>query len=178
MNARPRNRYLTLALFLAVVIFAGFAVQRVLEIKLSEGLDQPAFSESADPEAALRDAFTAAADQPRILVLLRAGSLSSEQDIEALRKFLRDHRRAPFRLIALWRGPLPLREHTTRFNDARVSHIWDPHAQLLPTTLEGTALLYRPHQTWSPTGLPPAHDQAEPTRAHLPLLERFVTPGQ
>lgn len=173
----PRNRYLTLALFLGGVIFAGFAVQRALNLQLTQDLDQPAFTQPGDPAALLRQSFNEAAAEPRLLLLLTANSLSSEQDVEALRKFLRDHRDTPLRLLAVWRGPVPLRAHTTRFDDDRVRHIWDPTSQLLPHSLEGAILLYPPTTTWTTSPPTPTH-QLEPARAHLPQLDRFVKAGR
>jgi hypothetical protein len=171
VKARPRNRWVTLSFFLAGVIFAGFAVQRALEIKLSRGLEEPAFPETGDPEAALKRAFNEGPDETRIVVILRVGSLSSEQDVEAVRKLLREERRAKVRILAVWRGPMPLREHTTRFGDGRVRHVWDPESVLLTGRLEGTVLSYRAGVAWADE-MPPPQEEGEPARAVLPLLRR------
>ena len=173
MSAGPRNRYVTLALFLCAVIFAGFAVQRFMEIKLTGSLDEPAFKEASDAEAELRAEFNSAADQTRVMVLLSAGSLSSEQDVDALRRVLRENRGAQVRLLAVWRGAKPLRAQTTRFGDGRVRHFWDPEGRVLSETLEGTVLIHAPGVRWTEE-VPPASQQGEPARAVLPLLRSVL----
>lgn len=174
MSARPRNRYVTLALFLAAVIFAGLAVQRVIESRLSGTLEEGAFPRDGGAAAEFGRLFDEAAGESRIVLLLSAGSLSSEQDIDAVRRLLREQRRAPVRLIAVWRGREPLRADTTRFGDGRVRHVWDRERRLFAELLEGTVLVYRPGVLWAAP--PPApEEQAEPARAALPLLRRAFT---
>lgn len=176
MSTRPRNRYVTLALFLCAVIFAGFAVQRFMEIKLTGSLDEPAFKEASDAEAELKAEFNNAADQTRVMVLLSAGSLSSEQDVDALRRVLRENRGAQVRLLAVWRGAKPLRAHTTRFGDGRVRHFWDAERRVLSETLEGTVLVFKPGVRWT-VEFPAAAEQGEPARAVLPLIRRAFGTG-
>lgn len=176
MNARPgpRNRYVTLALFLAAVIFAGLAVQRFIGLRLDQSLDEPAFRQAGDAEAQFRGAFDQGRNETRIVVLVSAGSLSSELDIGALRKLLREHRRAPLRVVSVWRGPAPARSHTTRYGDGRVHHIWDPEARLFAGALEGSVMVYHAGVEWSSPPPAPAA-QGEPARAMLPGLQRLLS---
>lgn len=178
MTARPRNRYLTLALFLGGVIFAGFAVQRLLEMKLSDGLEEAAFTEAGDTEAELRAGFNEAAAEARVVVLLSAGSLSSEQDVLALRRVLREDREARVRILAVWRGARPLRAHTTAFGDGRVRHYWDPEGVVLRGTLEGTVLVHRAGVRWAEgEAMPAAAATGEPARASAGLIRRAFRGG-
>lgn len=179
MNGRPRNRYLKLALFLGGVIFAGFAVQRLLEMKLSDGLEEAAFTEAGNVEAELRAGFNEAAAEARVVVLLSAGSLSSEQDVFALRRVLREDRNAPVRILAVWRGPKPLRAHTTAFGDGRVRHYWDPEGLVLRGTLEGTVLVHRAGVRWAEgEAMPAAAESGEPARASIGLVRRAFRGGR
>lgn len=174
MSSGPRNRYVTLALFLAAVIFAGLAVQRWMESRLNSTLEEGAFPRGGDAAAEFRRLFDEAAGETRIVLLLSAGSLSSEQDIDALRRLLREQRRAPARVIAVWRGREPLRADTTRFGDGRVRHVWDRERRLFAELLEGTVMVYRAGTSWG-TPPPAADEQAEPARAAMPLLRRVLS---
>lgn len=174
MSARPRNRYVTLALFLAAVIFAGLAAQRFVELRLNRSLDEPAFPQAGDAAAEFRATFNDGRDQTRIVVLVSAPSLASEQDIDALRMLLREHRRAPVRIVSVWRGPAPARSHTTRYGDGRVYHVWDPEASLFPGALEGSVMVYPPGVEWTSPPPVPA-EQGEPARAMLPALRRVLS---
>jgi hypothetical protein len=178
MSAKPRNRYVTLALFLCAVIFAGFAVQRFMEIKLTGSLEEPAFPEAGDVEADLRAGFNEASGQTRIVMLLSAGLPSSELDVDAVRRLLREDRGAEARILAVWRGGKPMRAQTTRFGDGRVRQFWDPERRILPGTLEGTVLVYPAGVTWSGAAMPEAAAQGEPARASLPLLRRALGGGR
>jgi sugar phosphate isomerase/epimerase len=174
MSARPRNRYVKLALFLVAVIFAGLAVQRFIELRLNRSLDEPAFAQAGDAAAEFRVAFNNGRGETRIVVLVSAPSLASEQDIEALRRLLREHRRAPVRIVSVWRGPAPARSHTTRYGDGRVHHVWDPDSRLFAEALEGSLMVYPPGVAWSDPPPEPAA-QGEPARAMLPELRRLLS---
>lgn len=174
MTARPRNRYVTLALFLAAVVFAGLGAQRFFELRLNQSLDEPAFPKAADAAAEFRSAFNSGRAETRIVVLVSASSLASDQDIDALRRLLREHRSAPMRVVSVWRGPAPARSHTTRYGDARVHHVWDPDARLFAAALEGSVMAYPPGAVWSDPPPAPAA-QGEPARAMLPELRRLLS---